>query len=46
MLPNKAQGGAMPIPSKGIWVENPQFRYVTALSIDSELTGDDSAIGA
>ncbi len=46
MLLNKVQGGVMPILLKGIWVENPQFRYVTTLSIDSELTGDDSAIGA
>jgi hypothetical protein len=45
MLLNKAQGGAMPI-LKRIWVVSPQFRYVTALSIDSELTDDDSAIGA
>jgi hypothetical protein len=47
-MPNKVQEGAAPIwiLSSRVQVEDPQLRYVTALSINPELTGDGSALGA
>jgi hypothetical protein len=47
VLPKKSQKGAIPmILSRGIRAESRISRYVAALSIDSKLTGYNSALGA
>ena len=47
-LPNKVQEGAVPIgiPLGRVRGGHLSLRYVTLLSINAELTGDDSALGA
>ena len=46
MLPKKFRAGAIPILPCRVQTGRPNFRCVTALSINSELTGDGSAAGA